>query len=68
MANICAFQDDYVSAVRQNIRCGGDCCARGTVIGSCLAARNGIEDIPMDWIEKVVGIEDIIRQAIRVYS
>ena len=45
--------EDYVGAVRQNILAGGDCNARATFIGACLGASRGIEEIPMEWIEKV---------------
>jgi hypothetical protein len=45
--------EDYVSAVRQNILAGGDCNARANFIGACYGASRGVEDIPMEWIEKV---------------
>jgi len=58
---------DYVGAVRSNILAGGDSCSRANFIGACLAARSGVEAIPMEWIEKVEGIDDVIEAAIKIY-
>lgn len=58
---------DYVGAVRQNILAGGDCNARANFIGACLGASLGIEAIPLEWIEKVIGIEEILEAAIQVF-
>jgi len=60
--------DNFVTAVRSNILAGGDCNARALLIGSCLGARLGVEGIPMEWIEKVNGMEDILKDAIKVYA
>merc|ERR550519_2742626 len=60
--------DNFVTAVRKNILAGGDCNARALLIGSCLGARLGVEGIPMEWIEKVNGMEDILKDAIKVYA
>jgi len=59
---------EYVSAVRENILGGGDCCSRGNFIGACLGAASGVEFIPMEWIEKVSGIEGILEAALQVYQ
>jgi len=58
----------FASAIRQNILCGGDCCSRATVIGACLGAKFGIEGIPIEWIDRVEGIEDLIAKSIKVFS
>merc|ERR1712013_491996 len=59
---------DFVSAVRSNILAGGDCNARALLIGSCLGAKLGVEGIPMEWIEKVHGMESILQDALKVYA
>merc|ERR1712203_418883 len=59
---------DFVSAIRSNILAGGDCNARALLIGSCLGARLGVEGIPMEWIEKVNGMDDILKDALKVYA
>jgi len=59
---------DFVSAVRSNILAGGDCNARALLIGSCLGAKLGVEGIPMEWIEKVHGMESILEDALKVYA
>ena len=59
---------DFVSAVRNNILAGGDCCARANYIGAVLGARMGIEQIPMEWIEKVTNIGNILENAVKVYA
>ena len=46
----------------------GDCCSRATVIGACLGAKFGIEGIPIEWIDRVDGIEDLIAKSIKVFS
>lgn len=58
---------DFVSTIRANILAGGDCCSRANFIGACLGAQGGVEVIPMEWIEKVHGIHDVIEDAIKVY-
>jgi hypothetical protein len=60
--------DDYVTAVRENILAGGDCNARSLLIGACLGARLGVEGIPMDWIQKVTGIQEFLQNAVKVYA
>jgi len=59
---------DFVSAIRKNILAGGDCNARANFIGACLGAKFGVEGIPMDWIEKVTGIENVVQNAVKVYA
>ncbi len=58
----------YPDAIRETIRCAGDCCSRANLIGACLGAKFGIEGIPLDWIEKVDGIESIMENAIKVLA
>jgi hypothetical protein len=42
---------------------GGDCCSRAIFIGACLGAKFGIAGIPVDWLERVNNIEDIVKMA-----
>ena len=60
--------NSYEEAIRETILCGGDCCSRSNLIGACLGAKFGIERIPIEWIEKVDGIEDIIKDCIAVFK
>jgi len=60
--------NQYVSAIRGNILSGGDCCSRSNFVGACLAARDGIEAVPMEWIEKVDRIDDVIQAALKIYQ
>ena len=46
----------------------GDSCSRATVIGACLGAKFGIEGIPIEWIDRVDGMEDLITKSIKVFS
>jgi hypothetical protein len=59
---------DFVPAVRLNILAGGDCCARGVLIGACLGASLGVGAIPMEWIERVEGMQQILDNAIKVFA
>ena len=68
LASVLAHKDDYVTAVRKNILAGGDCSSRALFIGACLGAKLGVEAIPVEWIEKVNGIEKILQDLIMVYS
>ena len=53
----------YESAVRANMMAGGDCCNRSILIGACLGAKFGLSAIPVEWMEKVENIENIIKMA-----
>jgi len=61
-------KDNYVSAVRSNITAGGDCVARGVFIGACLGIKHGVEGIPMEWIEKVTNVENVIQNCVKVFA
>jgi len=58
----------YAAAIRESILCGGDCCSRSNLIGACLGAKFGIQGIPMEWMSKVDGIEDILENCIKVLA
>ena len=57
----------FVEAIRENIMAGGDSCSRGLLIGACLGAKFGLTGIPVDWMQKVLNIEDIIKAAKNIY-
>ena len=43
----------YVEAIREEVLAAGDSCSRGAFIGACVAAQEGLESIPLEWIEKL---------------
>lgn len=68
LAVLLTCEDNFVTAVRRNILAGGDCNARALLIGACLGARLGVENIPLDWIKKVNGSEKILEDAIKAFA
>ena len=58
----------YAAAIRETILCGGDSCSRSNLIGACLGAKFGIQNIPEDWMGKVEGIENILENCIKVFA
>ena len=60
--------ESYAGAIRETIFCGGDCCSRSNLIGACLGAKYGIDSMPLDWISKVDGIEEILHKCIKVFG
>ena len=58
----------YADAIRETIICGGDCCARSILIGACLGAKFGIENIPREWIMKVENIEYILEKCLTLFG
>ena len=61
----------FIIVIAVSLHCihfSGDCCSRATVIGACLGAKFGIEGIPIEWIDRVDGIEDLIAKSIKVFS
>ncbi|MFT4900844.1 MAG: ADP-ribosyl-[dinitrogen reductase] hydrolase [Lentimonas sp.] len=50
------YADDFGSGVLANARCGGDNCHRGAVVGSLLAAANGI---PQHWLDGLLAREPL---------
>jgi ADP-ribosylglycohydrolase len=45
------YQDDYETAIVENVKAGGDSAARGLIVGSLLGLRNGKGAIPKAWID-----------------
>ncbi|HJZ90265.1 MAG TPA: ADP-ribosylglycohydrolase family protein, partial [Gemmataceae bacterium] len=43
------FPEDYASAVRSVIRCGGDTDTTAAIVGGIVGARVGVEGIPEEW-------------------
>ena len=60
--------ESYAGAIQETIFCGGDCCSRSNLIGACLGAKYGIDSMPLDWISKVDGIEEILHKCIKVFG
>ena len=58
----------YAAVVRQNMLAGGDCCSRSIFIGACLGAKFGIGNIPLEWMEKVEDIENIVKMVEQIMS
>lgn len=58
----------YADAIRETMLCGGDSCSRANLIGACLGAKFGIDGIPIDWMAKVDGIEEIIENSIKCFA
>jgi len=59
---------DYAEGIRETIRCAGALCARSNFIGACLGAKFGIQSIPVEWIEKVDGMEQIIENSLKCFA
>ena len=59
---------NYAEGIRETIRCAGALCARSNFIGACLGAKYGIEDIPIEWIERVEGMEQIIENSLKCFA
>lgn len=68
LAVLLTCENNFVTAIRQNILAGGDCNGRALQIGAWLGARQGMDSIPFDWIMKVNGIDKILVDAIRVFA
>ena len=66
--NIIFYFNIVIAVCLHCIHFSGDCCSRATVIGACLGAKFGIEGIPIEWIDRVDGIEDLIAKSIKVFS
>ena len=58
----------YPDAIKETVMCGGDACSRSNLIGACLGAKFGLQGIPAAWINEVIGIDDIIKNAIQCFS
>jgi len=59
---------NYAEGIRETIRCAGALCARSNFIGACLGAKFGIQSIPVEWIEKVDGMEQIIENSLKCFA
>ena len=51
----------YKSAVIKTIKAGGCNCSRANFVGAYFAARNGLKDIPKDWIKKTNPAKNILK-------
>ena len=51
----------YKSAVIKTIKAGGCNCSRANFVGAYFAAKNGLKDIPKDWIKKTNPAKNILK-------
>jgi len=56
----------FEEAVRKTIVAGGCNCSRSFFIGAMIGARDGIDAIPVDWMEKTKNVEDVINLAMNI--
>jgi len=52
---------NYKSAVIKTIKAGGCNCSRANFVGAYFAAKNGLKDIPKDWIKKTNFAKNILK-------
>jgi len=51
----------YKSAIIKTIKAGGCNCSRANFVGAYFAAKNGLKDIPKDWIKKTNPAKNILK-------
>jgi ADP-ribosylglycohydrolase len=59
---IIKYQNDLKQALVENVIAGGDCAARGLIIGWVLGAHLGIEAIPQTWLSQMKAYQQIVRR------
>lgn len=52
--------ENYVQAVREEIKVAGDTCSRVIFVASVCAARDGLNSIPDEWLEKYCKTEEVL--------
>ena len=52
---------NYKSAVNKTIKAGGCNCSRANFVGAYFAAKNGLKNIPKDWIKKTNYSKNILK-------
>ena len=57
---------DYVGTIRKVGLVGGCNCSRVSLVGACLAAKFGLEAIPIEWIEKTDAAERALSLALKL--
>ena len=67
---LCVLLDDqgYVSAVREVIKAGGNICALGIVVGACLGAKYGLDEIPLTWFEKTDAGKEVLELSLALVA
>ena len=50
---------DYREVLSLNARIGGDSATRGMIVGAILGARNGMENLPADWLVAVKQLPEL---------
>ena len=51
----------YKSSIIKTIKAGGCNCSRANFVGAYFAAKNGLKDIPKDWIKKTNPTKNILK-------
>jgi len=60
--------DNYADAVRTAIRAGGDVDTTASIIGALFGAKDGIKNIPQEWIDGVENFELLIELDSKLYN
>lgn len=47
------FEDNFIMALTENVKCGGDQAARGIFLGLILGALHGFDAIPKRWVDEL---------------
>ncbi len=58
---LCKYSDNYLLAMQENVKAGGDSAARGMVAGMLLGAHNGEECIPPEWVQMLAQHDHIVK-------
>ena len=57
---IAKYEDDFRTAIIENVMAGGDSAARGMLIGMVLGGYLGVDSIPTEWLDGMKKYSDII--------
>jgi hypothetical protein len=58
----------YTEGIRKCIRAGGCNCSRSVFAGAMSGAMYGIDSIPIEWMEKTIGMERILSKTLQLFS
>ncbi|THB74066.1 MAG: ADP-ribosylglycohydrolase family protein [Desulfobulbaceae bacterium] len=57
---IAKYQDDYQTAMTENVMAGGDSAARGLAVGMVLGAYHDLKKIPVEWLSDMKAYDTIM--------
>ncbi|KAG5192921.1 ADP-ribosylation/Crystallin J1 [Tribonema minus] len=63
-----AGEADFQAVIEANMLAGGDNCSRAGFIGACLAAEQGIECVPQEWIAQTTVFEEAESLVDRIFA